>query len=65
MVVLSDGLTIISFVQFTIHSDLGRVVQAVIREFERRPPHLAGESAEGSSATSHKGKNGKSPQVRY
>jgi ESCRT-I complex subunit VPS37 len=40
---------------FTVHSDLGRVVQAVIREFERRPPHLAGESAEGSSATSHKG----------
>lgn len=40
---------------FTVHSDLGRVVQAVIREFERRPPHLVGEPADGSSATSHKG----------
>lgn len=26
--------------QFTLHSDLGRVVQAVIREFERNPPPL-------------------------
>lgn len=27
----------------------------MIREFERRPPHLVGEPAESSSATSHKG----------
>lgn len=26
--------------QFTIHSDLGRVVHAIIREFERFPPPL-------------------------
>jgi len=26
---------------FTVHSDLGRVVQAIIREFVRNPPHLA------------------------
>lgn len=26
---------------FTVHSDLGRVVQAIIREFERNPPPLA------------------------
>lgn len=26
---------------FTVHSDLGRVVQAIIREFERTPPPLA------------------------
>lgn len=26
--------------QFTIHSDLGRVVHAIIREFERFPPML-------------------------
>lgn len=26
---------------FTIHSDLGRVVQAIIREFQRNPPRLA------------------------
>lgn len=26
--------------QFTVHSDLGRVVQAVIREFERFPPNF-------------------------
>lgn len=28
-------------IQFTVHSDLGRVVQAIIREFERNPPPLA------------------------
>lgn len=28
------------FIQFTIHSDLGRVVHAIIREFERFPPLL-------------------------
>lgn len=26
--------------QFTIHSDLGRVVQAIIREFSKNPPQL-------------------------
>ncbi|XP_071449516.1 vacuolar protein sorting-associated protein 37A [Hetaerina americana] len=26
---------------FTVHSDLGRVVQAIIREFEKKPPPLA------------------------
>lgn len=36
--------------QFTIHSDLGRVVQAIIREFERTPPPLAEQP--GSSITS-------------
>lgn len=31
---------IINSKQFTIHSDLGRVVHAIIREFERFPPLL-------------------------
>lgn len=28
--------------QFTVHSDLGRVVQAIVRELELRPPPLNG-----------------------
>ncbi|XP_046983017.1 vacuolar protein sorting-associated protein 37A [Schistocerca americana] len=28
-------------ISFTVHSDLGRVVQAIIREFEKNPPPLA------------------------
>ncbi|XP_067005837.2 vacuolar protein sorting-associated protein 37A [Anabrus simplex] len=34
---------------FTVHSDLGRVVQAIIREFERNPPPLASEVVAGPS----------------
>ncbi|KAK4880494.1 hypothetical protein RN001_008640 [Aquatica leii] len=30
---------------FTVHSDLGRVVQAIIREFERTPPPLLSEQS--------------------
>lgn len=30
----------LQFEQFSIHSDLGRVVHAIIREFERFPPQL-------------------------
>ncbi|XP_044267870.1 vacuolar protein sorting-associated protein 37A isoform X2 [Tribolium madens] len=41
---------------FTIHSDLGRVVQAIIREFERHPPPLKNDtnitSGPGSTITS-------------
>ncbi|RZC34361.1 vacuolar protein sorting-associated protein 37A [Asbolus verrucosus] len=35
---------------FTIHSDLGRVVQAVIREYERNPPPLKNECSGNSIA---------------
>jgi hypothetical protein len=51
------GITPVSCAQFTMHSDLGRVVQAIIREFERRPPHLVGETSGRLSATNQKGKN--------
>jgi hypothetical protein len=44
-------------VQFTVHSDLGRVVQAIIREFERRPPHLVGETAARLPPARQKGKS--------
>lgn len=30
----------VSILKFTVHSDLGRVVQAIIREFEKYPPQL-------------------------
>ncbi|KDR10569.1 vacuolar protein sorting-associated protein 37A isoform X2 [Zootermopsis nevadensis] len=40
---------------FTVHSDLGRVVQAIIREFERRPPPLVGDAGGGTSTTHHTG----------
>lgn len=33
--------------QFTVHSDLGRVVQAIVREFQRNPPPLAEKFANG------------------
>lgn len=45
--------------QFTVHSDLGRVVQAIIREFERRPPPLVGDAGGGTSTTHHTGENGR------
>ncbi|XP_063236845.1 vacuolar protein sorting-associated protein 37A [Bacillus rossius redtenbacheri] len=32
---------------FTVHSDLGRVVQAIIGEFSRNPPSLSSEAAAG------------------
>ena len=37
--------------QFTIHSDLGRVVQAIIREFERSPPPIIGEKTAVTAST--------------
>ncbi|PSN53492.1 hypothetical protein C0J52_09329 [Blattella germanica] len=37
---------------FTVHSDLGRVVQAIIREFERRPPPIVGESPVATTSAS-------------
>lgn len=37
------------FVQFSVHSDLGRVVQAIIREYERFPPTLWPGGSNGSS----------------
>ncbi|KAJ3654658.1 hypothetical protein Zmor_013832 [Zophobas morio] len=45
---------------FTIHSDLGRVVQAIIREFERNPPPLKND---GSSTSVTPGSNITSPTV--
>lgn len=40
--------------QFTVHSDLGRVVQAIIREFSKNPPQLLEEVSPGS-VKSHRG----------
>ncbi|XP_018319362.1 vacuolar protein sorting-associated protein 37A isoform X2 [Agrilus planipennis] len=37
---------------FTVHSDLGRVVQAIIREFERTPPPLTTEQCLSNSSPS-------------
>jgi ESCRT-I complex subunit VPS37 len=36
----SEVVSAPGLLNFTIHSDLGRVVQAIIREFERNPPPL-------------------------
>ncbi|KAK9888545.1 hypothetical protein WA026_000792 [Henosepilachna vigintioctopunctata] len=38
-----DIISAPGLLNFTVHSDLGRVVQAIIREFERNPPPLASE----------------------
>lgn len=38
---------LIDLFQFTVHSDLGRVVQAVVREFQRTPPPLVDHFANG------------------
>lgn len=35
---------------FSIHSDLGRVVQAIIREYERKPPLVPTDSSSGSTS---------------
>lgn len=40
LLILLEVLNLFVSMQFTIHSDLGRVVQAIIREFERFPPLL-------------------------
>ncbi|XP_069681970.1 vacuolar protein sorting-associated protein 37A-like [Periplaneta americana] len=45
----SEIISAPGLLNFTVHSDLGRVVQAIIREFERRPPPLAGDVAVGTS----------------
>lgn len=34
---------------FTVHSDLGRVVQAIIREFSKNPPQLSDDVSPGST----------------
>lgn len=36
---------------FTVHSDLGRVVQAIIREFSKNPPQLLEDVSPGSTTT--------------
>ncbi|KAJ9601318.1 hypothetical protein L9F63_000540 [Diploptera punctata] len=44
---ISESNEIVSapgLLNFTVHSDLGRVVQAIIREFERSPPPIVGET---------------------
>lgn len=33
------------YLQFTVYSDLGRVVQAIIREFSKNPPQLLEENS--------------------
>lgn len=35
--------------QFSVHSDLGRVVQAIIREFSKNPPQLLEDISPGST----------------
>ncbi|KAJ4440263.1 hypothetical protein ANN_08402 [Periplaneta americana] len=45
----SEIISAPGLLNFTVHSDLGRVVQTIIREFERRPPPLAGDVAVGTS----------------
>ncbi|XP_045470809.1 vacuolar protein sorting-associated protein 37A isoform X1 [Harmonia axyridis] len=46
-----DITTAPGLLNFTLHSDLGRVVQAVIREFERNPPPITSEHG-GNTVTS-------------
>ncbi|XP_003401740.1 vacuolar protein sorting-associated protein 37A isoform X2 [Bombus terrestris] len=43
---------------FTVHSDLGRVVQAIIREFSKNPPQLLEEISPGS-VKSHRDSQGR------
>ncbi|KAF3420290.1 hypothetical protein E2986_10269 [Frieseomelitta varia] len=43
---------------FTVHSDLGRVVQAIIREFSKNPPQLLEEVSPGS-VKSHRDSQGR------
>lgn len=43
---------------FTVHSDLGRVVQAIIREFSKNPPQLLEEVSSGS-VKSHRDSQGR------
>lgn len=50
--------------QFTVHSDLGRVVQAIIREFERRPPPVVGDAG-GTSTTHQRGENSRAISSVY
>ncbi|KXJ69549.1 hypothetical protein RP20_CCG026648 [Aedes albopictus] len=45
---------------YTIHSDLGRVVQAISREFERHPPQLLN----GSPGTPQHSRNGNSQEPK-
>lgn len=46
-----------SFVQFTVHSDLGRVVHAIIREYEKFPPPLWASANATSAAKQHPQQN--------
>ncbi|XP_060527774.1 vacuolar protein sorting-associated protein 37A [Cylas formicarius] len=62
---------------FTIHSDLGRVVQAIIREFQRNPPPLVNPAtasitlypspslSESSYSSSTQQKNGQHPALPF
>lgn len=47
--------------QFTVHSDLGRVVQAIIREYEKFPPSLPTDSI---SPTTQPKSNQPSPSIQ-
>lgn len=46
---VSHFLTFLISFQFTLHSDLGRVVQAIIREYEKFPPSLWPSSSSSTS----------------
>lgn len=58
-----DVISAPGLLNFTIHSDLGRVVQAIIREFERNPPPLYGNYS-GNSAVMTKNSTSTSP-IQY
>lgn len=45
----SEIISAPGLLNFTVHSDLGRVVQAIIREFELRPPPLVADVTVGTS----------------
>lgn len=45
----SEIINLLSLRQFSVHSDLGRVVQVIIREFSKNPPQLLEDISPGST----------------
>ncbi|XP_053982979.1 vacuolar protein sorting-associated protein 37A isoform X1 [Hylaeus volcanicus] len=54
----SEIISAPGLLNFTVHSDLGRVVQAIIREFSKNPPQLLEDISPGS-VQSHRGEQRK------
>lgn len=46
---ISEIIHLLSLRQFSVHSDLGRVVQVIIREFSKNPPQLLEDISPGST----------------